>query len=502
MAAGDYYDDGFVDLYPARGTLGPNLLLHNLGNGRFEEIADHAAALPGSDVSGPTFADVDGDGDLDLLVPTWPRGIQLFLNDEGTLTPTTDILSPELAAEDAINATFGDLNQDRFPDLLLARWGSLSAPTSYLEHVWCNHRGTSLRRCEQPSGMLFDFLDFSGARFYVTFSPNFADINNDGLPDVLVTSDAGTSKVFDSIGHGSFVDHLEPAVTDENGMGAAIRDYDNDGDLDWFVTSIYDPDGPQPGWGASGNRLYRNRGDGTFEDATDEAGVRIGYRGWAACFADFNNDGWLDLFHVNGHYAPQPQFRDRFFGKPSLLYLGAPDGKFTEAAQPAGVDAADEGRGVACFDYDRDGHTDIFVANVMGPPRLFRNNTGQENHFLDVRLFSQRPNRLGIGARVEVQTSGLPTQTREIRSGTNDVSQDPAEAHFGLAAATSAEEIQVRWPDGRSTRLTNVVADRLIPIAERPGDGNCDGDVGAADAVRLALPLSDQSGYSVAQRQT
>jgi len=235
-----------------------------------------------------------------------------------------------------------------------------------------------------------------------TFTPNFADIDNDKWPDLLIASDFGTTRVFRNNAGLSFTDVTDSAISDENGMGAAVGDYDNDGDLDWFVSSIWDPDGaiesPQ-NWGVSGNRLYRNLGDGTFEDVTNESGVRRGYWGWGSCFADFNNDGHLDLFHVNGfRFLANEEFGE----DPSRLFVAQGDGTFLERSIELGIEDTAQGRGVVCFDYDRDGDVDIFVMNNQQKAGLYRNDLESINQYITIQLNGVAGNPRGIGARVTV----------------------------------------------------------------------------------------------------
>jgi hypothetical protein len=363
-AAGDFDGDGYVDLYVVRGTLGPNLLFRNQGDGTFQEVGESAGvAVAGSHGSGPLFADLDGDGRLDLFVGAVEGDpIHVFRNrgdggfDDVTLASGIDPPGP------TISAAAADVDRDGDLDLFLTHW-NWELPAGPTGHLWQNDGGGVFHDVSVEAGITAALpvptpfvpdnpLDLS-------FTPNFVDVDDDGWPDLLLTSDFRTSQLLRNRGDGSFEDATPDVVSDENGMGAAIGDYDGDLDLDWFVTSIYDPDiPPDVNWGGSGNRLYRNEGQGVFSDVTDAAGVREGFWGWGTCFADFDNDADLDLFHVNGWPGDA-----RFAQDPSRLFLSNGDGTFTERSAELGLVDTGDGRGVVCFDYDRDGDLDIFVAN-------------------------------------------------------------------------------------------------------------------------------------------
>jgi len=464
VAAGDVDGDGLSDLFVVRGTIGPTLLFLNQGDGSFlEGAADAGVALEGRSLSGPAFADWDGDGDLDLFVggveSARPR---LFANRGDGRFDEISATSGVAVTHHTFSAAFGDVDGDGFLDLFLSHWGSPVGASS--EHLFLGDGAGHFADASVEAG-LGDVLPvespfFPGNTLDFSFTPNLTDIDADGDLDVVLTSDFGTSRVLRNRGDGSFEDVTPEVVSDENGMGAAIGDYDNDGDLDWFVTSIWDPDGqPEGNWGVTGNRLYRNDGRGDYEDVTDEAGVRLGYWGWGACFADFDNDGHLDLFHVNGINMAVPPFD----ADPSRLFLSNGDGSFREAALASGIDDVGNGRGLVCFDADRDGDVDLFVANTRGAPRLFRNDTGNQNHWLGVRVQGPPGNSQAIGAWVRVKTDrGL--QLREIRAGSHFVSNDPAEAHFGLGGADLASHVEVLWPDGARKTLRDVPADQHVVV--------------------------------------
>jgi hypothetical protein len=470
VAAGDYDADGWVDLYAVGGELGQTRLLRNRGDGTFEDRTVAAGVgLPGALTCGPTFADYDGDGWLDLLVGGH-LGTPLTLlrnRGDGTFEDVT-AGSGLTSATSNFSSAFGDYDGDGDLDLAVSHWASNESFGPPVEHLWRNEGNGGF----VPATVAAGVDPFLAGRFGFTwtFTPSFADLTNDGRLDLLLASDFGTEQVYWNDGDGTFTDATTAVNSSENGMGSAVGDYDNDGDLDWFVTSILDADGTAEGnWGVTGNRLYRNRGDGRLEDVTDAAGVRLGYWGWAACFADFNLDGHLDLFHVNG-FDSDSAMSVQFHDDPSLFYVANGDGTFTDRSADVGLSDVGQGRGVVCFDYDRDGDVDIYVGNGEGQAsRLYRNDAGVKGGYLAVALRGPGANTQAIGARVLV-TTGMRRQMRELAAGGNFVSQNPPIAHFGLGEASSVERLEVEWPDGGLTTMTEVATNQLVEIVhpDRP----------------------------------
>jgi hypothetical protein len=451
----DYNGDGWLDLYYLGGPNGSNRLFRNNGDGTFTDVAASAGvAMTGTLCNGACFADWDGDGDPDLVVGGLElAGARFWRNEgDGTFSDVTGSTGVTMD-QDTYSLTFADYDNDGDLDLFATHWGAARGPG----HVWRNNGDGTFTSADAIVG----YNGFPPPGADNTFTYNVADINNDGWMDLLAASDYLTSHVYLNDGDGTFTNVTNPAVIkDDDGMGNAVGDYDNDGDLDWFVTSIYNFPFK------IGNRLYRNDA-GVFADATTTAGVADGSWGWGATMQDFDNDGRLDIFHVNG-------WRTGFSPDACRLFRNNGNGTFSDVAASVNAAQQGEGRGVVAFDADRDGDLDIFVAN-NNQPTLFLRNDGLSANWLDVKLTGPPPNVDQIGARVEV-TAGATTQMREIHCGSNFLSSDPPEAHFGLGSATTAT-VEVTWTDGTVTTLNGVSANQYlslghpvvgVPVVETP----------------------------------
>ena len=501
LAAADVDADGDVDFYVVGGNNAPNHFYRNRGDGTFEEVG----AELGLDLvhwgSGPAFGDIDGDGDLDLFVgAVVGDSHHLFENrlDEADarFVDVTQASGIRLTTTNTVSATFFDYDRDGFVDLFLTHWSNPYEAGQDTETVWRNDGDGTFTNTSIETGIADALIE---ADTDWTFTANFTDLDDDGDGDLLMASDFNESQVFLNNDDGTFTNVTDQdVIIDQAGMGAAVGDYDRDGDMDWFVTSIYNLD--VEGGREYGNRLYRNDGDGVFRDMTLPAKVDDGGWAWAACAADFDNDGNVDILHVNGWDVVQGKdYRNdpiRFFHN-----TGPGNVIFRERARDIGLTNDAQGRGVACFDMERDGDIDVLISNNSGANVvLYRNESTNDNHYLGIRLEGAAPNRFGIGARITVTTTN-GTQIRDLGGRNNYVSHDPFEVHFGLEGATTAD-IEVRWPDGTTSTMPDVSADQLVAIRQQATNlrlvvlqGHGDGVYDAGDDIPVEASAAVEGYY-------
>jgi hypothetical protein len=456
VASGDYDNDGYTDLYIITGDKYPNVLLRNDGASGFSDVTDAAGVgLDGQNSTGPVFADFDGDGWQDLVIGgIGGSGMRLFRNEaDGSfeeVTASSGIQIQDVEQND-FSTAFGDPDGDGDLDMYVAHWGA----ETYVDHLWVNSGTGQFKAADAYADLKKTYSEADWG-----FTPVFSDIDSDGRQDLLIASDYGTSHVLINQGNLRFENRTTPEIDVRNGMGSAVADFDNDGDMDWFITSIwYGADYPDAA--SAGNRMYFNDGNGIFEDGTEQAGVKEGDWGWSACAADFNNDGWQDLFHVNGM---DWQGQSAGFDKdPSRLFINKGDGSFEEKSIPLGINDRQQGRGVVCFDFDLDGDIDIFTANFLGETRLYRNDLEENPGYLQIALQGEINNPSAVGARILV-TIGNSRQLREITVGSNYQSQNPLRQHFGLGGAGLIDELRVDWPHGGVTIMKDIKPNQSLTL--------------------------------------
>lgn len=504
VAAADYDNDGFIDLYVTR-LNAPDILFRNLGNGRFEDRT-REAGLHEFDLrsNGAVWFDSDNDGDLDLYVTTVAdTRFYMFVND-GRGRFTEEAVGRGAAVNSAYqhigySVAVGDYDRDGWLDLHINEWGSSLLLDGLPSHArLLRNRGPAapghFEDVTVEAGVALEDVQSQLDRDPISpslgppkgpfaFASTFVDLDSDGWPDLAIASDNGHSRLFWNNGDGTFTDGTLSAKvgTDKSGMGSTFGDYDGDGDLDWFVTAIYAEFDLCEGKHcdirkATGNRLYRNEGGRLFSDVTDVAGVRNGGWGWGAVFLDYDNDGDLDLAMVGGmHHSDDLSESELDYPR---LWQNDGNGSMTEIARGVGLGQRSAAKGLIALDYDDDGDLDLFVVNNAGSPSLYRNDGGNTNSWLRIRLVDDKSNSTPIGATIEVTPkTGGRSQIRQMGVSSHFLGQSELVAHFGLGAHESTvDTVTITWP----------VSGEVIVLRDVP-------------ARATVIVRAGEAGYSVAE---
>ena len=306
---------------------------------------------------------------------------------------------------------------------------------------------------------------------HYAFSVSTLDYNDDGWPDIYVACDSTPSILYRNNHDGTFTDVAVVAGAafnedgrEQAGMGATIGDYNGDGRLDIFKTNFSDDT----------STLYRNNGDGTFDDVTSAAGLGLytKYLGWGTMFLDFDNDGWPDLLLANGHVYPEVDKNNlgSNYEEPRILYRNLGKGAFADISASAGpaIIARASSRGLAIGDLWNDGRISAVITNLNSAPSLLVNQVRNSNHWIAIRTVGTKSNRDGIGARISVK-AGPRTLMDEVRSGSSYNSSSDIRVHFGLGSAARVDSVQIRWPSGLIERFDNLPADAIHSLKEGSG---------------------------------
>jgi enediyne biosynthesis protein E4 len=415
VAAGDYDNDGYPDLYVT--NYGKNILYHNNGNGTFTDVTEKAGVAAGGWSASAGFFDYDNDGKLDLFVT---RYMEWDTKHSKTCGGEWHTYCPP----------------EEFP-----------ATTSILYH---NRGDGTFEDVSQRSGI--------AAKKGRGLGVAFADYDDDGFTDVFVANDGMQQFLFHNNGNGTFTEKaLEAgaALSEDgrrlSGMGAVFQDYDNDGLPDIIVTEL-----PREIYG-----VYHNEGKGSFSYQSLTTGLGMlssGSSGWGVGLEDFDNDGWKDLFVAQGHVLDNVEQIDPSLHYPELPLLAINhQGRF-ERSDP-GTTIPWAGRGAAFGDLNNDGWQDVVMTILGGPPQVFINHGGKQ-HWLVVKLRGTRSNRDGLGARVRVDG-----QTRFATTAGSYMSASDKRLHFGLGPAET-EKVEITWPSGTRQILKDVRADQFLDVVE------------------------------------
>jgi len=482
-AAGDFNKDGKVDLYVTRMDA-PDILYLNNGNGTFTDITQLAGINRGNGSNGAAWGDVDNDGDLDLYVTsTNDTRFYLYINNgpagfsEEAVIRGASIQGADV--HDGFSVSFGDYDKDGYLDIHTNEWrkdekNTTGAPSNskLLRNMGAGNPGF-FEDVTQSAGVALDGV-VGTANGTFAFTSHFIDLDNDGYPDLTIAADAKESRLFWNNKDGTFTDGTAAAgvggdAGDENGMGSTFADINGDNLMDWFISSIYDPDATCAQGagviGTTGNRMYINNGDRTFTDATTATGVRDGGWGWGATFIDYDNDGDQDLVHTNGFRAPRNPFNVCWWDDQTRFFENNGDGTFTEKASSVGLLDSASGKGLLKFDYDNDGDQDIFIVNAFGKPILYRNDGGNANGWLRIKFATTEQY---IGARILLQAvNGGPKQFWAVNNNSNFLAQDEVTAHFGLGPGVDPIfKVQIRMPSGILKTYNNIPRNKVLVVKD------------------------------------
>lgn len=464
-AVGDFNNDGWQDLYVIISGGSPDRLFINNGDGTFtNQAAAWGVAVAHLGV-GATAGDYNGDGWLDIYVTSFGPGTDLPTaghhklyrnNGNGTFTNQAAAAGVNhINPVDGLGPAFGDYDLDGDLDLFVAGWLGTG------NHLYRNNGNGTFLKVTQAAGVQDNSVR--------GFAPRFVDMNGDRWPELLLAADFGNSRYYRNNRNGTFTNFTSQSGTglDGNGMGQAVGDFNNDGLLDWYVTSIHSVNSGMPNVPGTGNMLYMNQGRHHFAETSIPAGVNDGGWGWGTVGIDFDHDGDVDLAATNGWHQLNGNYQQEWWGEQSYLFLNSGDATFTEEAANCGFWHTLGGRGMINFDYDNDGDQDVVIFANNGALRLFRNDLGgKDTHWLRVFLSTDENPRLapnGFGTRVVVRI-GSQQYVRAVVGGSDFLTQSELSAHFGLAGAELIDELRCEWADGTVTVQFAVSVDQTITV--------------------------------------
>ena len=486
----DYDADGFLDIYFVNGADLPgfaskspptNKLYHNNRNGTFTDVTDTAGVGDTGYGGGCAVADYDNDGNLDLYVTNFGRNVLYRNNGDGTFTDVT-LRSGSGESRWSLGCAFADYDNDGFVDLYVTNYIDFR----FEEHKSCAQYGAGTY-CPPESfpgspdtlyrnnsdGTFTDVTREAGV--YQAESRSmavvFGDYDDDGFVDCYVGVDAGENLLYHNEGDGTFINvgWMAGVEADENGnvqgtMGVDFGDCDNDGFLDLVAMNYQE----QP------NAVYRNVGDGFFNDISFAAGMgySLPYVGWGVDFFDVDNDGDQDLFVANGHLQDEVEKFDDTTTYPQFnqLLINNGEGAFFNRLHQSrsALKLLKVSRGLASGDYDNDGDLDLLISNANDTPDLIRNDGGNRQNWVAIQTIGTKSNRAGIGTKVKLSASGL-TLIDEVRGGSGYLSQNDLRLHFGLGDRKSIDFIEVRWPSGVVDTIQDTLPNQILVIKEEYG---------------------------------
>ncbi len=531
VSVGDIDDDGFDDLYVCQAAGLPNRLYRNRGDGTFEDITETSGVGVLENTACALFADIDNDGRQDLIV-VCTSGPLLFVNQgDGKFRQKTGAFQFATPPQGTFTgAAIADYDRDGWLDIYFCLYlyyqgtDQYKYPSPYYD---ADNGPPNFMMRNQRDGTFHDVtaetgLDKNNTRY--SFCCGWSDFNRDGWPDLYVVNDFGRKNLYRNNGDGTFTDVAPEAKVEDVGAGMSVcwLDYDNDGKDDLYVANmwsaagkristqeIFQKEAPEVARAlyrkhAMGNSLYRNNGDGVFQDRGASAGVEMGRWSWSSDAWDFDHDGYPDLYIANGMVSGESRedlnsffWRQVVANSPTearpaqnyelgwnalnelirsdgtwsgyernVFYANNRDGTFSDVSGAVGMDFLEDGRAFALADFDHDGRLEVFIKNRNGPQlRLLKNGMKNLPPSIAFRLRGTKSNRDAIGAAITVQTDS-GRQTRMLQAGSGFLSQHSKDVFFGLGQNKGPVSASIRWPSGAVQELRDLPLDHRVWVEE------------------------------------
>ncbi|HEV7858429.1 MAG TPA: CRTAC1 family protein [Pyrinomonadaceae bacterium] len=494
----DYDNDGRLDVFLVNGTRLDNaagnpaptnhLYRHN-GDGTFTDVTEKAGLTRTGWGQSVSAGDYDNDGLEDIFVSSYGTNALYHNNGNGTFTETASKAGvASNRSRWGSGSAFLDYDRDGFLDLFVASYIDLDLKTAPLPETGpCLYKGVMVA-CGPPglsggvntlyhnngNGTFTDVSEKSGVtKTNGTYGLGVLvlDFDNDNWSDIYVANDSSPAALYHNNKNGTFTDiGIEAGCAfsvdgkPQAGMGVTAGDYDRDGWLDIFKSNF----------AGDTSTLYHNTGKLSFDDVTFQAGMGLNTRwlGWGCGFLDYDNDGWPDIFLVNGHVYPEVErlTTEAGYAQRKVLYQNLRNGRFADVSNKLGgaIMEPASSRGCAFADYDNDGDVDILINPVNAAPELLKCESNTGNNWITIKTVGVKSNRDGIGARIKCSTAD-GSQIDEVRSGGSYYSQNDLRVHFGLGKNQKVKTLEIRWPSGQVETINDVAVNQFITVREGAG---------------------------------
>jgi enediyne biosynthesis protein E4 len=475
----DYDQDGYIDLYICSGTwlegfskeakpekMSENHLYHNNGNGTYTDVTKKAGVGGPWYSMGLTVGDFNNDGYPDIFISNYGPNVLLKNNGDGTFSNVTKRAEVAGGKECSVGAVWFDYDNDGKLDLYVANYLNFDPDYKYYyapdgfpgpmaydrqEDVLYHNKGNGVFE-DVTAAMGIKDLDGRG------MGVGAADYDDDGFVDIFVANDHTLNYLWHNDGGKGFTDRgtmsgtaFSQAGEGTISMSVDFADYNDDGLLDLFVSDD------------KYCSLYENVGNGVFSDKSYPSGIAMPagqYVGWSSSFVDYDNDGDADIIKINGALK-------HLYGQEDQIFENEGGGKFRDVSTERGSYFTQEfvGRGACIGDYDNDGDLDAYIVNLNNYGKFLRNNKGNQNNWLLLNLVGTTSNRDGIGARLKLIAGGK-TQIAQKKSTTGYLSQNDPRIHFGLGKNETVEKVEIKWPSGKVQVLENIKANQILTVKE------------------------------------